>query len=126
MRLVKKSKKKKKLLSIFVCKTVPMNIFCGVPPHGIVANMLDCNIVMSEFELELHYYVPFLERYEPPYFPWNHYCFHIKIILALSNPWKLICHSTKKNKPTKLRVVIKTVNRIKILQMWNSQPLGLR
>ena len=41
-------------------------------PHGIVANMLDRDIAVREFELPLHYYVLFWtnaswERHEPPY-----------------------------------------------------------
>ena len=31
----------------------------GGSPHGVVANMLDCNIIVSEFKLQLHYYVYF-------------------------------------------------------------------
>ena len=39
---------------------------------GIMANVLDCNIIVSEIELHLHYYIHFqtnalLEKYEPPY-----------------------------------------------------------
>ena len=31
----------------------------GESPHGILANMLDCNIVVWEFELQFHYYIHF-------------------------------------------------------------------
>ena len=41
-------------------------------PRGVVANVLDGNFVVSEFELQSHYYIHFRtnslgERYEPPY-----------------------------------------------------------
>ena len=28
-------------------------------PYGVVANVLDCNYVVSEFKLQVHYYVHF-------------------------------------------------------------------
>ena len=39
---------------------------------GVVANVMDCDIVVSEFEFQLRYYVLFRtnilgENYEPPY-----------------------------------------------------------
>ena len=34
-----------------------------------MANVLSCDIVESEFELESRYYVHFAERYELPYLP---------------------------------------------------------
>ena len=44
----------------------------GKSPCGIVANVLDYNIVVSEFELHSGYYIPFRvntlgEGYEPSY-----------------------------------------------------------
>ena len=40
--------------------------------RSTVANMLDCDIVVSEYENQFHYYVPFLDyyiwgKYETPY-----------------------------------------------------------
>ena len=32
---------------------------CGGSPHCVVANVLDCNIIVIEFEFQLHYYVHF-------------------------------------------------------------------
>ena len=33
--------------------------FFEASPHGVVVNMLDCDIVVSEFKLKSHYYVYF-------------------------------------------------------------------
>ena len=33
-------------------------IHVGVSPHSIVANVLDFNIIVSEFKLQSRYYVP--------------------------------------------------------------------
>ena len=43
-------------------------------PHVVVVNMLDCNIVVSEFEFKLRYYIHFWTNtlkkdIEPPYPP---------------------------------------------------------
>ena len=44
----------------------------GVCPRGVVASILDCNIIVSKYKFQLHYYVYFQtnkfgERHEPPY-----------------------------------------------------------
>ena len=41
-------------------------------PYGIVANALDCDLIVSRFKLQLHYYVHFLiniigKGTNPPY-----------------------------------------------------------
>ena len=41
-------------------------------PHGVVVNMLDCNIIVRGFKLQSCYYIHFQtnthhERHEPPY-----------------------------------------------------------
>ena len=38
-------------------------------PRGVMVKVMDCEIVVSAFELQLLYYVHFRERYEPPYPP---------------------------------------------------------
>ena len=43
--------------------------FLRESPRGVVANVLDCGIVETEFEHQLRYYVYFLERHEPSYSP---------------------------------------------------------
>ena len=45
-------------LILFV-KFATFNFFIGKNPHGVMVNMLDCNIVVSEFELYLYYHVHF-------------------------------------------------------------------
>ena len=70
--------------------------------HGVVTNMLDCDIIVNGFELQSHYYNHFqintlgekgmnliiphlwIQKY--------HYCFFFKDYLALNNPQRLICH----------------------------------
>ena len=47
---------------------------CKRSPYGIVANVLDCDSVVSEFQLQSGYHVHFCtkipqERYELPYLP---------------------------------------------------------
>ena len=43
-------------------------------PHSLMANVLDCDIIVSKFKLQLSYYIHFQtnalwERYEPFYSP---------------------------------------------------------
>ena len=71
-----------------------------------MANMLDCDIIVSLFELQLHDYIHSqtknaLERYESSFFPepidwivplW----FFYKDSFGIKNPWKFICHKPKK------------------------------
>ena len=33
-------------------------------PQGVMANVLDCSLKISEFKLQFHYYIDFLKRYE--------------------------------------------------------------
>ena len=42
----------KELLGYFIYKL--MRNF-----HGVVANVINCNIIVSKFELQLHYYIHF-------------------------------------------------------------------
>ena len=63
---------------------------------GDVANTLESNIVVSEFELQSHYYVHPWKRYELPYLPSAP---SARMAFALNNPWQLICHRSKKSKP---------------------------
>ena len=66
----------------------------------VVANVMECDIVVNEFELQefYRYYFHFQtntiwERYELPYLSSNglNRSF-IRMASALNNPWKLICH----------------------------------
>ena len=61
---------------------------------GVVANELDCDIVLNKFKFQLHNYIHFLtnnllERSKPPYSSklWVKY-YHY----SLSTSWKLMCH----------------------------------
>ena len=38
--------------------SIYLSIYQG-SPYNVVANVLDCNIIVSEFKLHLHYYVHF-------------------------------------------------------------------
>ena len=40
-------------------KVMSMNKLMRGSPRGLVANVLDCDIVVSEFEFQLRYYVHF-------------------------------------------------------------------
>ena len=71
-------------------------------PYGLVANMLDWDIVVSEFKLQLHFYVhiqtnTLVKRHEL-YYPhqlwvkWCHYNPSTKVALVLNNPQSLLCH----------------------------------
>ena len=56
--ILKKRKKKRGEHSIFIL---------GECPCGVMVKAMDSEIIVSEFKLQLHYYV--WERYEPPYPP---------------------------------------------------------
>ena len=69
---------------------------------GIVTNMLECSIVVSNFKLQLYYYIHFQtntleKRYESPNsssYGLNSVItvFFTRIALAVNNPQRLICH----------------------------------
>ena len=72
--------------------------------------MLVCNIVVSKFKHQSCYrYVPFWiwERYESPdtCLSYDHCCSSIRMVLALNNSKRLICHQTKKPNRTFLSQV---------------------
>ena len=63
--------------------------------HRLVANMLDCNIVLNKFKVQSGYYIYFwtntLWKDMNPFIPqpWIklfHFCFSTKMNLALNNP----------------------------------------
>ena len=69
--------------------------------RGVVANMLDCDIVVSEFELQSRYYVHLrtntlgkgINLLLPELcFKWDHYCSSTKIALAFNDLQTLMCH----------------------------------
>ena len=63
---------------------------------GVVANVLDCDIVVSDFEFQSRYYVHFWKRYEPPYPPsYKYHSCSTRMVVILNNPRSLICHKTK-------------------------------
>ena len=63
--------------------------------HGVVANGLICEIVVSEFKLQLDYYANFwtnsLGKNMNPLFP-TQYCFSTSVDLTLNNTQRLIHH----------------------------------
>ena len=59
---------------------------------GIMVKTMDCRIVVSEFELHLHYYIHPWERYEPPYSP-SH---GLNNIIAVHREWWLCLYITYK------------------------------
>ena len=70
---------------------------------SVVANVLYSDIVVSEFELQSHYYedcsfnvaVKNINPFIPPVKKYN-YFYSTKMTKALNNPQMLICHETKK------------------------------
>ena len=80
-------------------------LWVGSSPHAVVGNMLNCDIVVSKFELQSCYYVYFkifLGKAWTPLSPlllWvkkYHCCSSTRMAFALNNPWGLICHKSKK------------------------------
>ena len=80
----------------------PDNFWGG--PHGVVVNVLDCDIVVSEFELLSHYYIHFRTNNNTigkgmnlliriPSYALN----RTTAVLISNNPRRLICHETKSN-----------------------------
>ena len=72
--------------------------------RGVVANVLDCDIVGSEFELESHYHVHFQTNAPgkgmKPLIPSAmgkiaRPLFSKRRASAYNNPWRLICHYTR-------------------------------
>ena len=69
-----------------------------VKPHGVVANVVDFDIVVSEFKPQSWDYIHFLTNalgkgvnsLSP------NYGLNTGMALALNNPWKLICHKMDK------------------------------
>ena len=77
----------------------------------VEANVLGCDMVVSRFEHQLRYYVHFQTETQinswPSIFPqlWLNsttICTSSRMVLALNNPWRLICHWTKKQKPNEI------------------------
>ena len=74
-------------------------------PLSLMANVLDCSIVLNKFKLQSRYYIHFrttLEKGNGFFIPqlWVKqylYCSSTKIPLALNNPLRLICFYTKKS-----------------------------
>ena len=72
-------------------------------PHNVVANVLDCDIVISEFEFQLSYYAHFWTNISPHPQLWDKYYHYssTRMSLTLNYPRRLICHWTKKPNQTK-------------------------
>ena len=72
----------------------------------VLINVLNFEIIVSEFELQSCYYIHFrtntlgkaMDSFSPQLY---HYWFSTKIVLALNSSWHSICHSTKKPIQTK-------------------------
>ena len=72
-----------------------------------MTNVLGCDTVVSEFELQSCYYVHFqintlCKGMNPLIIPWvkeYHSCSSTGMDLALNNPRRLTCHQTKKQYP---------------------------
>ena len=69
--------------------------FEGGSHRIVMANVIDCDVILSEFELQSRYNSLFdkysWNKYEPPY-PRQLHCSSIRMSLALNNPQSLICH----------------------------------
>ena len=67
---------------------------------GVMAKVLDCSLIVREFELQLRYYVYFptntLEKGMKPLILSPIGCSSIRIVLELNNPRGLIYYKTKK------------------------------
>ena len=70
----------------------------GRSSHGVMANILDCGLEVSEFKLHSPYYIHFRTNAcgkgtEPSYFP--SYALNrisARMALALNNQQRLMCH----------------------------------
>ena len=73
---------------------------CGIT-HGVICEVLDCLLDVSEFDLQLcycvHLFTNTLEKHQPSYIAvlwveYHHYYSSTKMDLAFNNPRNLICH----------------------------------
>ena len=70
--------------------------------HALVANVVNCNIVVSEFELQSRYYAHLGNVWTPLPPELLHHCYSsTRMALALNNPQMLMCHWEKKPNQTK-------------------------
>ena len=90
-------------LSILVCSYLSIYLWGRI--RGVMANLLYCDIAVSEFEFRSRYYIHFrlvpLRKVWTPLSPLlsvelYRYCPPSRIVLVLNSPWRLICHWTKK------------------------------
>ena len=88
-----------KFFIIFFFYIRPFKYISGGCPRGVLVNVLNCDIVVSKFVLQLDYYFPFRsnthERGMNPIILiqlWVEYYYSPKIVLALNNLRKLICY----------------------------------
>ena len=80
---------------------------CNVVSHGVVDAVLDCEIVVSDFELQSRYYIHFWNNTSGkcmklliPLLCMKSNCHYssTRMALAFNNPGSLMCHQSKETK----------------------------